>query len=164
MLHMVPEELARKLTCAVDAELHAGRRVIVVYGDCHASMPEMVNRPNVVRTNGINCCELLLGSQRYRKLRAEGAFFMMNDWAMRWQEVFTERLGLSETNATDLMREMHAKLIYIDTGVTLLPRAELEAMSAYCGLEWEVLTVSLEPLLETITDAVGRLDEQGEIE
>jgi len=162
MLHLTPRELDEKLTRVVDKELQAGHRVVVIYGDCHAAMPEMVNQPDVVRAEGVNCCELLLGSHLYRKLRADGAFFLMNDWALRWREVFTHRLGLSEDSATDLMREMHTKVIHIDTGVAPVPRAELEAMSAYCGLEWEVLTVSLEPLREAISTAARQLDEQGE--
>lgn len=162
MLHLKPVELSEKLSAAVDEELQAGRRVVLVYGDCHAAMPEMTGRPDVVRTEGVNCCEIVLGSQRYRELRASGAFFLMNDWALRWREIFTGELGLSETNATDLMREMHSKLIYIDTGAAPVPRAELDATSAYCGLGWEVLTISLEPLRQAIAAAVRRLDEQGE--
>ena len=161
MLHMVPAELDKELAVAVDEELQVGRQVILVYGDCHASMFEMANRPNVARTEGINCCEVLLGSQDYRTLRAEGAFFLMNDWAIRWREASACELGLSEHNATDLMREMHSKLIYIDTGAVPVPRVELDAMSAYCGLEWETLTISLEPLRNSILDAARRLDENG---
>ncbi|MBT3201364.1 MAG: DUF1638 domain-containing protein, partial [Phycisphaerales bacterium] len=157
MLHMAPESLAEKLDVVINEELNADRRVILVFGECHASMPEMASRPGVVRAEGINCCEILLGSRRYRKLRSQGAFFLMNDWALRWRDVFARELGLSQDTATDLMREMHTKLIHLDTGAAPVPKTELNAMSDYCGLQWEAIKVSLVPLSKAIAAAAGRL-------
>ena len=55
------------------------------------------------------------------------------------------------------MREMHSKLIYLDTGTRPVPMKDLEDCSQYCGLPWEVLQVSLEPLRKCIQDALDKL-------
>lgn len=158
-LHMDPSKLESHLTPLVEGELDEGRRVILVYGDCHAHMADLDARPCVARTVGINCCEILLGREAYRKGRREGAFFVLAEWAIRWREVFQTLLGLDRNNMEGLMQDMHSKLVYLDTGLVPIPTEELEAFSEYCGLPWEAMEVSLEPLLDSIQAAAACLDD-----
>ncbi len=157
MLHMKPEQLRDQLTALVDEELQQGRRVILIYGDCQSHMIDLAEKPGVVRTEGINCVEIFLGSQRYRQLRAEGVFFLLPEWAMRWKEIFQNELGLNEDNAKDIMTGMHKKLIYLDTGVFPVPEDHLRALSQYCGLPWSILRTSHEYLLHSILQAAEKL-------
>ena len=158
MLHLYPEKLEVSLTAAVDEELRAGRQVVLVYGDCHATMLDIDGRPGVARTEGINCCEIVLGTETYRALRRQGTFFLLPEWATRWREIFRVKLGLTESNAMALMRDMHSRLIYLDMG--LAPAADLRELSEYCSLPWEVRTVSLDHLLRSVQRAERQLDEE----
>lgn len=157
MLHMRPGVLAETLAGVVAREVALGHRVVLVYGDCCIQMAELEGLPGVARTRGNNCCELLLGHGEYRRLSREGAYFLLPEWAHRWQEIFEKELGLNRENAGYLMGDMHNKLIYLDTGVVPVPVAALSDCAEYCGLPCEMMPVSLEHLYETVRDALHRV-------
>lgn len=157
MLHMKPEKLAIHLDGIVEEELCQNHKVLLIYGDCCMGMTALTNKPGVIRTRGNNCCELLLGSAEYRRLSHAGAFFLFPEWAKRWHHIFSIELGLNQTNATGLMGEMHRKLVYLDTGVRPVPVTDLQKCSEYCGLHWEPLQVSMEPLRAAIQEALNKL-------
>lgn len=161
LLHMHPQRLWTELVSLVEENLNEGRGLVLVYGDCCARMTALESRPGLVRTVGHNCCELLLGRAAYRRLSHEGAFFLLPEWAHRWPEVMATELGLSHGNATDLMRDMHRKLLYLDTGVVPVPTSALQACGEYCGLPWVVQPVTLEILRATIDEALLRLNAAG---
>ncbi|MBF0525321.1 MAG: DUF1638 domain-containing protein [Deltaproteobacteria bacterium] len=157
MLHITPAGLEDQLQGLISAERRKGRPVLLVYGDCCAHMLDFEAGPGVARTSGINCCEIVLGREIYRRLRAEVAFFLMPEWALRWREIFEQELGLHGENARDFMTDMHAKMIYLDTGLMPVPQAVLAEMSDFAGLPCGVLPVTLEPLLANMRDACERI-------
>lgn len=161
MLHMKPEKLALRLDSLVEEEVRAGHKVMLVYGDCCMLMTALETKPGVVRVRGNNCCDLLLGSDTYRRLSREGAFFLFPQWTRRWRHIFSVELGLSHDNAVSLMGDMHKKLVYLDTGVVPIPEDDLKECSRYCGLPWEVLKASLEPLRSAIREALHTLKTTG---
>jgi hypothetical protein len=79
------------------------------------------------------------------------------------KHIFKNELGLNEANAEYLMKEMHSKLVYLDTGTRPVPIEELKECSQYCGLQWEVLQVSLESLRICIQDALDKLNRPGDL-
>lgn len=160
MLHMKPENLAQRLAGIVDEEQSQARNVLLVYGDCCGLMAGLEARPGVARTRCNNCCELVLGRQEYRRLSHEGAFFLFPEWTRRWHHVFTTELGLNSANAAGLMRDMHRKLVYLDTGVAPVPSDALEACARHCGLPFEVRPVALDFLRDAVQEAMDRLAPQ----
>lgn len=150
MLHIHPERLDQVLAVELAAARARGESVALAYGDCSASMPDFSTDPAVTRTPCQNCCDLLLGREEFRRWRREGAFLLMPEWTRRWRNIFQKELGLNETNARDLMREMHTKLVYLDTGLVPVPEEELRACSEYCGLPYEVCRVSLDTLCQSL--------------
>jgi Protein of unknown function (DUF1638) len=157
MLHMRPPELGRVLTLRVEALTQLGKWVLLVYGDCHSHMADYSNMPHVYRVTGANCPEILLGSELYRRLRHDGAFFLMGEWVHRWHEVFEQRLGLKGETAKDFMREMHRQLVYLDTGDTPVPMADLEALSQFAGLPFVVQQAEPEALRKVIDECLMRM-------
>jgi len=152
MLHMTPEKLEKIL--AGETGKREGDRLILLYGDCQPRMHELNEKKNINRVSGINCCEIILGSVLYKKLRLEGAFFLLPEWTRRWEEVFKKHLGFNKESAFDFMQEMHTKLIYIDTGVGEIPEKTLKDISDFCGLPYEILSVSLDALLSAIKRSI----------
>lgn len=157
MLHMQPGCLGASLQSVLDEELKLGHSVVLIYGDCCPQMTELSDLPRVARIRAANCCEMLLGHDGCRKLSREGVFFLLPEWALRWREIFTKELGLNQTNATGIMRDMHTKLVYLDTGLVPVPHEELRQCSEYCGLPYEILPVTLETFCALIDEAVRRL-------
>jgi hypothetical protein len=156
MLHMVPARLEARLQEALGATRTGapGRAVVLAYGDCCGHMDTFGGQPGTARTAGINCCEIVLGRETYRRLRKEGAFFFMPEWALSWRQVFVGQLGLLGPTARSFMQEMHSRMIYLDTGLVPIPHAELEEASAFLGLPIEILSVALDPLLASLNQAV----------
>jgi len=158
MLHMDPERLEARLRSA----LAGAGDVVLAFGDCCGHMDEFHARPGSSRTDGINCCEIILGRDTYRRLRGEGAFFLMPEWALGWRAIFTGELGLLGSNARTFMQEMHSRLIYLDTGIIPVPLEALAEAGEYLGLPVQVLPVSLEPLLAGLLEAVRSVSDHGQ--
>ena len=158
MLHMSPGRLAARLEDVLSPILNKGRRVVLAYGDCCSQMADWESLPGVARVDGMNCCEMLLGREDYRALRREGAFFLLPEWTLRWREIFATELGLTRENASGLMRDMHRKLIYLDTGTMPVPESALTECSQYCGLPFEVRRVELRHFAGAIREAQSRLE------
>ncbi len=151
-LHIRPAELRVQLDAALATA--GDRAVVLLYGDCHPRMPDCGERGRVRRTTGINCCEILLGTETYRTLRRDGAFFLMPEWARRWREVFAQELGLDGSTARDFMREHHRYLLYLDTGLVPVPEAALQEFSDFCGLPWQVRVTGLKQLRTAVDGAL----------
>jgi hypothetical protein len=156
MLHMVPAKLESRLgeTLAAVRSQNPQLPVVIAYGDCCGHMETFESAPGTSRTDGINCCEIILGRDTYRKLRREGAFFLMPEWALSWKQVFVGQLGLLGPCAKTFMQEMHTRLVYLDTGILPVPHQHLEEASEFLGLPVEVLPVSLDPLLASLNQAL----------
>ena len=156
MLHMRPAELDDMLLGMAENE---DRRLLLVYGDCCPHMGELVAWSNIRKVRGVNCCDIILGRDVYRRLRREGVFFFMPEWAARWQEVFHVQLGLKDqTLAREFMHEMHKRLMYIDTGLTPVPRQTLAEIGAFFDMAVEILPTGLEHLELGVLDGLRRLE------
>lgn len=157
MLHMYPEKLETELEKQFgNSKLHS--KTVLLYGDCCPHMLDFEKRPKTARTSGINCCEIILGSALYKKMRSEGKFFLIREWAVRWKEIFEIELGLKGENAVSFMKEMHTGLVYIDDGADAPPFGILEEISAYSGLAYEIVKISGDQLLENLKSAIDRID------
>jgi hypothetical protein len=153
LFHMHPESLHETLSLEVAKALTLYDKVILIYGDCHPYMSDFYDPKSVIRIEGLNCCEIILGREEYRRLRKEGAFFVIEEWAHRWKEVFIQEMGLNEKIAPIFMGDMHRKIVYIDTGTIETPFEILEEMSLYFKLPFEIIKVNLDALCRAILEA-----------
>jgi len=122
-------------------------------------MNEQELAPGVCRVRGRNCFEILLGSDQYRIFRGEGAFFLLPEWVTRWREIFQIGFGFDGQVGKDFMREMHTKLLYLDTGRMPVPKEHLGAASDALGLPWEVVRIVPDHLSAAIGEAIKRMAE-----
>lgn len=152
MLHMAPRKLETVLTAALERTVPDGR-LVLVYGDCCGRMLDLAMRFGAGRVDAINCAQLLLGRPRYRELMREQAFLLLPEWAGRWREVMQNELGLAEPVARQFMREYRRVLVYLDTGLSEVPRRVIEECAAYTGLPLRVEAVDLDHLLSGLLEA-----------
>jgi len=140
------------------SDMHeAGDDTLLLYGECHNHMDEYDNDSTVARTCGSNCVEILLGHDEFRRLLKDGAFFLLPEWAERWEEIFRIELGLSEEVGKEFMQEMHKYFLYIDTGLVPIPVAVLDEVSAGMGLPWKSISISTDNLLNEIIKSIDSL-------
>lgn len=150
MLHMEPQKLKVLLDEKIKENNHL--KIILAFGDCHARMIDYEENKNIVRTPGINCCEIFLGTPEYRELRKQGSFILLPEWAERWKEVFQEYMGFKNSKSTaEFMNEMHKKLVYVDTGYKTMNNNILKEISEFTGLPLEIHKSSIVELEKTIT-------------
>jgi hypothetical protein len=155
MLHMDPCLLEEKLTAVLDRISGKDGSIVLVYGDCTAHMLDLARKFRVGRVSAINCAQLLVGRERYRRLMHEEAFLVFPEWASKWEHVMKHELGLDRAVAHDLMGEHRGKLVYLDTGLVPIPKQQLQEFSAYTGLPWRVERVFLDTMLATLLAAQG---------
>lgn len=151
-LHMNPQELNQVLEKLIRPDC------LFCYGDCHSRMIQQENSGLIERVNGLNCVEIFLGKETYRKLRREGAFFLLPEWTLKWERIFKELLGFQDqTLAEQFMTEMHKKLIYVNTGVHEVPVKTLEDISSYFSLPVEVIEIDLIHLENAIKSGLKKM-------
>lgn len=156
LLHMRPALLEERLAKALEET--PARPTLVVYGDCCPHMRELASAPGKSRTDAVNCIELALGRERYRRLLREGAFFFMPEWLERWREIFDRELGLGDGDlARSLMRDSSRFLVYLDTGCVAIRHDLLEEVSDYFDLPLRIEGCGLGELERHIGLAIGKL-------
>ncbi len=159
MLHMEPARLDLILKKAL-GKTDAGQ-VVLAFGDCSPHLPDFDNHARTVRVVGCNCCEIWLGRQRYRELRKEAVFFLMPEWAQRWEHIIRDELGLKTKElARDFMAQTMRRAVYIDTGVMPVPTGTLEDFSGYTALPMTVEKVGPEHFLAALESALRRINER----
>jgi hypothetical protein len=156
MLHMHPHRLDTILQRVVQT---AAQPLLLVYGDCCPHMAEWTNPPHVRKISGLNCCDIILGHDAYRRLRRERVFFFMPEWTARWEEVFRRELGLENRElAREFMHEMHDRLVYLDTGLTETPYETLADIEAFFDMPVTVMHPGLDQLKAAILNGLESLD------
>ncbi|MCW8800541.1 MAG: DUF1638 domain-containing protein [Desulfobacter sp.] len=158
MLHMQPENLAAALDTAIEKVSSAGRKVVLLYGECHNRMDKYDNRPDIQRLKGCNCVEIILGHGQYRTYSKAGAFFLMPEWTSRWKEIFKNELDLKGEIAKEFMKEMHTFFLYIDTGIVPVPTETLDEISHTLGLPWKSIRIDMNYFLKALKTAVDKFD------
>jgi hypothetical protein len=156
MLHMRPAALQERIDGLLAGQDR--KKVLFVYGDCTPRIVELCRRPGYAKTAGINCCEILLGRDEYRRLRRAGAFFFLPEWTGRWRDVFERELGFAGGRGVEeMLREVHDHFLYLDTGVAPVPEDTLKEISMNLGLSMSVLPVGLSRFEENINTALETL-------
>jgi len=150
MLHMNPLQLEHIL----EEQLQdSSRPVVLIYGDCCPGMLQLIDRPGVSRVDGINCCQVLLGKERYKELMRDETFIMLPEWTSHWKAIIEQELGLHGEIARDLFRESRKGLVYLDTGLAPVPEKELNECSVYTGLPLRVEPINLNRLKTALLKA-----------
>ncbi|HCE56416.1 MAG TPA: hypothetical protein DER09_01140 [Prolixibacteraceae bacterium] len=153
ILHMQPKQLQILLDEKI--EEYKNFRIILMYGDCHARMVDYEEKTNIVRTPGINCCEIILGKSKYRKIRNDGAFILLPEWSERWKEVFMDSMGFKTSKAIKpFMTEMHKKIVYVDTGLVEKNNPLFNEISDFLGLPLEIYSSTTDELESVINHLI----------
>jgi len=157
ILHMRPLDLESGLHGLLDSA--PGAPAILVFGDCSPGMREISEGTGLIRIPGVNCCEIVLGRERYRNLRRQGVFLFMPEWTARWREVFQAELGLGDSEtARGFMTDSMKALAYVDTGVVPVPHAILAEIEAFFGMPVRIEAAGLGNLESALRKALSDLE------
>lgn len=159
ILHMRPKDLESDLRRLLD--LPPDGPVLLVFGDCSPGMRELSLGPGRVRISGVNCCEIVLGRERYRDLRRRETFLFMPEWTARWREVFGAELGFQSIDAArGFMTDSMQSLAYVDTGVVPVPVPTLREIEDFFGMPVRIEHAGIGLLEKAVLEALKILDAQ----
>lgn len=152
-LHIDFEALSQSLKSALAA--HAGRNTIVFYGCCHPLMEKMLEDAGTIRTVGQNCVDMLLGNEMFTEELSKGAFFLLEDWARRWELISEKTFGKNREVMREIFRGDRKYMLALETPCSGDFRAEAEAAAAAAGLPLRWMNVSLDHLKTVIEAAIA---------
>lgn len=141
---------------------HHDRKMIIFYGTCHPLMDRMLTEAHTFRTAGQNCVEILLGQELFSRELANGAFFILEDWAERWEEITLKGLG---TTNPQIIREIYREggrnhLLCLRTPCSGDFTAKAAAAGELVGLPLRWLDVTLDHLEAVLQAAINRSSEK----
>ena len=156
MLHMTPALLEKRMEAAMAAR--PGEKTVILYGDCHPGMQTMQSRGGCAKVAGLNCCEIILGHDLYKKLQTDKTFIFLPEWTVRWREIFCRELGLDNREvARSFMKEYCGRFVYVDTGVAPVQAERIREIEEFFQIPVEIISVSLDPLRTTLAEAITGL-------
>jgi hypothetical protein len=135
---------------------HSDEQTIVFYGACHPRMDKLLNEANTLRTLGQNCVAMLLGDEEFNRELANGAFFLLDDWAQHWDDVIFKTFGSNIEMIRDIFHDQHRYLLALRTPCSDDFSAEASHISTMLELPVQWRDVTLEHLENVLQSTIER--------
>jgi len=155
-LHNYFDRLYNELNEALTFDESKGRETIVFYGSCHPRMEDILNTHHTVRTHGQNCIVMLLGYERFMEELSNGAYFLLEDWALTWEPMLTECFGKNPAVIREIFHSSHKIIMAIRTPCSTDFTAAAQAAADFVDLPLVWIDVSLDHLESVLADAIAR--------
>ena len=156
-LHVDLDGLAEGLASALAR--HPGQATVVFYGACHPNMDKLLEAAGTFRLHGQNCVEMLLGERAFAEELSQGAFFLLEDWALRWREIVTKTFGTNLDLIRDIFQGDRKYLLCLRTPCSGDFETEAAGAGRMVGLPVRWRDVSLDHLASVVADALRRRGE-----
>ncbi len=153
-LHVNFEKLAHELQTGILR--NKGREIAVFYGCCHPRMEDILENAHLFRTEGQNCVEMLLGREMFMRELSDGAFFLLEDWALRWDEVMGTTFGHKPEVVKEIFRLSNKSILCLRTPCSGDFEQAAYAAGIKVGLPVRWMDVGLEHLEEVLKQVVER--------
>lgn len=101
-LHCDLERLEKVLRPTLNK--YSPENTVIFYGSCHPQLDQMLQTKGMVRTAGQNCIQMLLGYDDFMHRLGSGAFFLLEEWAQRWEQIVYRTMG---THRVEVIREIY---------------------------------------------------------
>ena len=155
-LHNYFDKLYKELDGALDFDDQKGRQTIVFYGACHPKIDDILDRHHTLRTQGQNCIVMLLGYEKFMAELEQGAYFLVEDWALSWEPMITECFGKNLGVIREIFHSSHKKIIALRTPCSTDFTEAAEAAARFIDLPLEWMDVDLDHLEVVLAEAVER--------
>jgi hypothetical protein len=159
-LHNYFDQLHKELESGLRQEEEAGKRTIVFYGACHPRMEQLLEKHQTCRTHGQNCIVMLLGYEKFMEELGQGAYFLLEDWALTWEPMITECFGSNLAVVREIFHGSHKKIIAIRTPRSTDFTAAAEAAARFVDLPLEWMDADLAHLESVLVEAIAEREQQ----
>lgn len=128
--------------------------MVVFYGTCHPQIDNLIYNMQAIRTMGQNCVEMLLGKELFFKELSGGAFFLMEDWVLRWNYITAKAMGDDKEAVKSIFLSEHKYFLGLRTPCSGDFSKEAGEISHSIGLPLKWKDVQLDHLEKVVLDAV----------
>ena len=99
----------------VAASQKRNERVICLYGECFPGIDDFCQQHGVIKVTGHYCYEMLLGSERFRRLIEEmaGTYFAERDLILNFEEYCVRPLELRDEEMRKYCFKQYRRLLYV---------------------------------------------------
>jgi hypothetical protein len=153
-LHINYQKLAGQLTAALNR--HPDKERIVFYGECHPLMDRMLSDAGARRTQCQNCVDALLGTDLFMRELQEGAFFLLENWAVHWNKVVLDTFGQNLEVAKEIFTMDRKYLLCITTPCSGDFRLAAENAGRQMDVPVRWMHVSLEHLETVLKEIIAQ--------
>ena len=143
-LHINFEKLQKNLSSAL--KKHSDKNTFVFYGECHPLIENILRDANTFRTAGQNCVDILLGNKVFTKELSDGAFFLLEDWATRWDYICKKTFGDNKEIVRQIFREDRKYILALRTPCSGDFSKEAGIMAWHVDLPLRWMNVELDSL------------------
>ena len=136
---------------------HRNRDCLVCYGSCHPLMDQILDRPGTLRIQSQNCVEMLLGKAFFQKELLCGAFFLLEDWAKKWDFILSQTYTRCRPEVMrEIFQSSRNSFLAVKTPCSddFQLQAEQAATMMQVPLRWKEVT--LEHLEAVLTSAIAQ--------
>lgn len=151
-LHIDFEKLSKGLNNALNK--YKDRETIVFYGACHPLMERILDDSNAIRSKGQNCAEMLLGKTLFNEKLSRGAYFLLEDWARRWDEIIGKTFGSNPGVIKDIFRGDRSLILALRTPCSGNFEAQARHAGQTVGLPVRWMDVSLDHLESVLNQTI----------
>lgn len=155
-LHNYFDKLYTQLDDALSQEERQGKQTLVFYGACHPRMAALIQQHKTLRTQGQNCIVMLLGYEKFMEELSLGAYFLLEDWALNWEQTINDVFGKNPEVVKEIFQASHQYILALRTPCSMDFTLAAEAVAQSVGLPLRWLDVSLEHLESVLGDAINQ--------
>ncbi len=159
-LHVDFDDLRSALQAELEkAQSNGCEGIIVIYGQCHPKMDEILNPYHAALIECQSCVDAFITRKVMEKKANEGLFFYLSPgWLDAWRDIF-KRLGWGQEEARLQMGSFRGA-VYIDTLKDApLREQELLEFFDFTNLPFEVMPVDLDHFKSLIVKAKESLED-----
>ncbi|HOV13780.1 MAG TPA: DUF1638 domain-containing protein [Spirochaetota bacterium] len=139
-------------------EKNKNQEITVFYGVCHPKIDALLKQYNAKRTPVQNCIEILLGKELFTKELSNGAFFLIEDWVLRFDNIFLDSLfGKNNIEGVKMiLQSEHKYFCCIKTPCSSDFSLKTEGLSKKYSMPLKWISASLNNLERILKDTIWK--------
>lgn len=154
-LHNYLGKLSEQLNAALASKELQGRETVVFYGCCHPQIDRIMEQHHTLRTQGQNCIVMLLGYEKFMAELEQGAYFLLEDWALTWEPMITKCFGNNPAVVREIFHSSHKYMTAIRTPCSTDFTSAAEAAAAFVDLPLRWMDADLSHLEAVLAEALA---------
>ncbi len=119
-------------------------------------METILRKDKTLRTSEQNCVAMILGKELFTNELAKGAYFLLEDWALRWDEIMAKTFGEKPDIIQEIFQVDRKYLLAIRTPCSGDFKSEAEYAGKIVGVPVKWIDVSLDNLEMVLEKVIER--------